>query len=99
MKILCAALVAALLPVPALATTNTQPTAQRHLVYAFTYGVSTDKQIHSSGMGATMSQSGGNASGMTDYTGGSSDKGTIVADVVSEQPDSGLVIVVSEQGQ
>jgi hypothetical protein len=36
---------------------------------------------------------------MVDYTGGSSDKGTIVADIVSEQPDSGLVIVVSEQGQ
>jgi len=99
MKILLAALGAALFPVAALAVTNTTATPQRHLVYAFTYGVSTDKQVHDSGMGATMSQSAGPASGIVDYTGGSSDKGTIVVDVVQEQSDSGLVVVVSEQGQ
>ena len=101
MKFFVAALVAALLPIPTLAVTTTTATPQRHLVYAFTYGVSTDRQIHSSGMGGSSinASEGSNASGITDYTGGSSDKGTIVADVVSEQPDSGLVIVVSEQGQ
>jgi len=80
-------------------TTGAPP--QRHLVYTFTYGVSTDKQVHSSGMGgSSMSPSeGSNASGITDYTGGSTDKGTIVVDIVQEQPDSGLVVVVSEQGQ
>lgn len=100
MKIFGAALVAALLPITAsAATVMTGAPPQRHLVYSFTYGVSTDKQVHSSGMGATMSESGGPASGVVDYTGGSSDKGTIIVDVVQEQPDSGLVVVVSEQGQ
>jgi hypothetical protein len=99
MKIFGAALVAALLPITASAATTMTGSPQRHLVYTFTYGVSTDKQIHSSGMGATMGDGSGNPSGMTDYTGGSSDKGSIVVDVVREQPDSGLVVVVSEQGQ
>jgi hypothetical protein len=104
MKMFGAALVAALLPIQALAVTNTNPTPpQRHLVYAFTYGVSTDRQMHTSGMGGSSidpnAGSGGAASGVVDYTGGSSDKGTITVDVVQEQPDSGLVVVVSEQGQ
>ncbi|HKE37425.1 MAG TPA: hypothetical protein VKB39_08330 [Candidatus Baltobacteraceae bacterium] len=98
MKILVAALLAALLPITAsAATTMTGAPPQRHLVYAFTYGVSTDTQMHTSGI--AENGSGGAASGMVDNTGGSSDKGTIVVDVVREQPDSGLVIVVSEQGQ
>jgi len=110
MKLYHAALAAALFPVPVLAITNTNPAApQRHLVYSFTYGVSTDKQVHTSGMATQMTASGGNgtatggsdgaASGMVDYTGGSSDKGTITVDVLHEQPDSGLVVTVSEQGQ
>lgn len=99
MKIFGAALLAALFPISALAITTTTSTPQRHLVYAFTYGVSTDRETHVSGMGATMSQSGGPASGMVDNTGGSSDKGTVVVDIMQEQPDSGLVVVVSEQGQ
>lgn len=99
MRILGAALLAALFPVPALATTNVQPAAQRHLVYTFTYGVSTDRETHVSGMGATMGDSSNVASGMVDNKGGSSDKGTIVVDVVSQQSDSGLVVVISEQGQ
>lgn len=53
--------------------------------------------MHTSGI--AIGGSGGADSGMVDNTGGSSDKGTIVVDVVREQPDSGLVIVVSEQGQ
>lgn len=99
------ALIAALLPIAALqpitasAVTSTTGTApQRHLVYTFTYGVSTDRETHVSGMGSTMSDA-GPASGMVDNKGGSSDKGTIVVDVVNQQPDSGLVVIVSEQGQ
>ena len=107
MKIFGAALLAALLPIAASAQTSATP--QRHLVYTFTYGVTTDTQSHTSGMAEQMS--GGNASGtntggspgaasgMVDNTAGSDDKGTITADVMREQPDSGLVIVVSEQGQ
>lgn len=109
MRISIAALVAALLPItallpiaaPAVTTTTTAP-PQRHLVYAFTYGVTTDRELHTSGMasgGAGGPGDGGSASGMVDNTGGSSDKGTIVVDVVQEQPDSGLVVIVSEQGQ
>lgn len=102
MKIFLAALGAALLPIAALAVTNTPATTpQRHLVYTVTYGVSTDTQMHSSGIATTSDTgtSGSNPSGITDYTGGSSDKGTITVDVLHEQPDSGLVVVVSEQGQ
>lgn len=109
MKILSVALVAALLPTPALAVTNTPATPQRHLVYTFTYGESTDRQVHTSGIAEPMSGSNstgtntggspGVPSGMVDYTGGLGDKGTITADVMREQPDSGLVVVVSEQGQ
>lgn len=101
MKIFGAALLAALFPVPALAVTTTKDTPQRHLVYTFTYGVSTDTQMHSSGIATTTDTgtSGSNPSGITDYTGGSSDKGTITVDVMHEQPDSGLVVVISEQAQ
>jgi hypothetical protein len=103
MRIFAAALLAALFPIAALAATNSSSAApQRHLVYAFTYGVSTDTQMHTSGMGDSSTNPGsgpGAASGMVDYTGGNSDKGTITVDVVSEQPDSGLVLTVSEQGQ
>ncbi|HEY1976768.1 MAG TPA: hypothetical protein VGG89_09500 [Candidatus Baltobacteraceae bacterium] len=99
MKFACAALVAALLPIAVSAATNTTTTPQRHLVYTFTYGVTTDRETHVSGMGATMSQSAGPASGMVDNKAGSSDKGTITVDIMQEQPDSGLVVVVSEQGQ
>jgi hypothetical protein len=101
MKILGAALVTALFPIVALAQT-TPAAPQRHLVYAFTYGVSNDTQMHTSGMGDSSANPGvgpGAASGMVDYTGGNSDKGFITVDVVREQPDSGLVVTVSEQGQ
>jgi hypothetical protein len=102
MKTSRAVLLAALLPIPALAVTTTNPAGvQRHLVYAFTYGVSTDRQMHTSGMGGSSMDptEGSNSSGMVHFNGGSSDKGTITVDVMHEQPDSGLVIVVSEQGQ
>lgn len=99
MNVSVAALVAALFPVSALAATvQTGTPPQRHLAYNFTYGVSTDRETHVSGMGATMSQA-GPASGMVDNKAGSSDKGTIVVDVLNEQPDSGLVVVISEQAQ
>jgi hypothetical protein len=109
MRLSSSALFAALLPIVALlpitapaATTTTATPPQRHLVYAFTYGVTTDRELHTSGIasgGAGGPGDTGSASGMVDNTGGSSDKGTIVVDVVQEQPDSGLVVIISEQGQ
>lgn len=68
----------------------------RHLVYAFTWGTSTDLQMQNSGM---TEHGGTSGSGMSDFGGGTQDKGTITVDVIREQPDRGLVIAVSEQAQ
>lgn len=65
----------------------------RHLVYAFTYTQSLDRTMHDSGIG------GGPASGFADSRGSSTDKGQITADVVAVQPDTGLVVRVSESAQ
>lgn len=83
-----AALAAASLPASA---ADQQPL--RHLVYNFTVGVTQTNSIHSSGIdnGAT--------SGVTDYGGGESDKGTISVDVLQASPDGGLVVKVSEQAR
>lgn len=62
----------------------------RHLVYNFDVTFNTTSTIHDSGIG-------GPVSGSTDYRAGSMDKGQIVVDVVTVQPDSGLVVRVSEQ--
>lgn len=66
----------------------------RHLVYNFGVTIATTSTVHSSGIGGD-----GPASGSTDYHGGNSDTGTIVADVMAVQPDSGLVVRISEQGR
>ncbi len=63
----------------------------RHLVYNFDVAFNTTSTIHDSGIG------GGPVSGSTDYHAGAMDKGQIVVDVVTVQPDSGLVVRVSEQ--
>jgi hypothetical protein len=88
---------ASLLYASAATTSPGATTAPRHLVYAFTWGTQSDLQVHSSGVDSGPGASGG--SGMTDFTGGLGDQGTITVDVLSEQPDKGLVIKVSEQAQ
>lgn len=65
----------------------------RHLVYNFDVSFSTTSTIHDSGIG------GGPASGSADYRAGTTDKGQIVVDVVTVQPDSGLVVKVAEQAR
>ncbi len=89
-------------PAPAAAP----PAPIRHLVYSFTYGTSTDLEVHSSGIGGggmgAESGSGnmsGGGSGTSDFTGGVGDQGTIQVDVLREQPDHGLVVSVSEDAQ
>ena len=62
----------------------------RHLVYNFDVSFNTTSTVHDSGIG-------GPVSGSTDYRAGSMDRGTIVVDVLAVQPDSGLVVRVSEQ--
>ena len=61
----------------------------RHLTYAFDVAISSDESVHASGIG-------GNGSGVTDYRGGYGDKGTISVDVLAVQPDTGLVVSISE---
>lgn len=62
----------------------------RHLVYNFDVSFNTTSTVHDSGIG-------GPVSGSTDYRAGAIDKGTIVVDVLAVQPDSGLVVRISEQ--
>ncbi|MBV9270349.1 MAG: hypothetical protein JO165_04590, partial [Candidatus Eremiobacteraeota bacterium] len=69
-------------------------TPLRHLVYAFTYNVGTTDTIHSSGIGGD-----GPASGMSDYQGGTQDKGTLTVDVMQSATDGGLVVKISEQAR
>lgn len=64
----------------------------RHLAYAFDVALSTDETDHSSGIG-------GEGSGVTDYRAGSGDKGTISVDVLAVQPDTGLVVRISEEAR
>lgn len=69
----------------------------RHLVYSFTFGTQSDLEVHSSGVDSAAGANTG--SGMTDFTGGVGDQGTVTVDVLSEQPDHGLIVKVSEQAQ
>lgn len=82
-------------PGPAGAATSNAQT--RHLVYSFTFGTVTDLEVHSSGVDSGPGANTG--SGMSDYTGGVGDQGTITVDLLSEQPDHGLIVKVSEQAQ
>lgn len=66
----------------------------RHLVYKFDVNFTTTSTVHSSGMDGD-----GPASGTSDYRMGSDDDGTISVDVLQVQPDSGLVVRVSEQAR
>lgn len=86
------------LPVSTLAQT-VKPV--RHLVYAFTWGATTDLEMNTAGFaddGDNM-RSNGAPSGMSDSTAETDDKGTITVDVIGERPDRGLVVSVSEQAQ
>ncbi|MDQ2680337.1 MAG: hypothetical protein M3Y21_04850 [Candidatus Eremiobacteraeota bacterium] len=79
------------------------PTPIRHLVYNFTYALISNLQISSSGISTSKSDgsmgSTAPASGVSNYTGGNADKGTITADVLQATPDGGLVVNISEQAE
>lgn len=66
----------------------------RHLVFNMGVTIATTQTQKTSGIGGD-----GPASGSVDSKGSVSDTGTIVADVIAVQPDSGLVVRVSEQGR
>jgi hypothetical protein len=68
------------------------------LVYSFTYG----SDQHVTARDQQMNMDIGNpptSSGISDYHGKLDDKGTMTVDIVSRQPDKGLVVNISEQGQ
>ncbi|HTU70809.1 MAG TPA: hypothetical protein VMF11_10880 [Candidatus Baltobacteraceae bacterium] len=93
----CAALALAVsLCAPAAAQTSAAP--QRHLVYSFTYGATTDVTIHDSGFNNNGTNAAGGGNGMEDYTDRAGDTGTITVDVMREEQDTGLVLTVSETG-
>lgn len=64
----------------------------RHLAYAFDVAFASVETDHSSGIG-------GEGSGVTDYRAGNGDKGTISVDVLAVQPDTGLVVRISEEAR
>jgi hypothetical protein len=89
-------LLACAIATPALA----QDHPQRHLVYNFTVGVQND--THDTDSQLKMNNvTGGNVAGTgdTSYLGVGSDKGTIPIDIMGVEPDGGLVVNVSENGQ
>ncbi len=74
-------------------------TAVRHLVYAFTWGTTSDVESRVGGFAedGDNARSAGTPSGITDNRGGTEDKGRIFVVVEHEQSDRALVVEVSEQ--
>jgi hypothetical protein len=65
----------------------------RHLVYDFDVSISTTSTVQSA------VTSGEPMTGSTDFRAGTGDRGQIMIDVMSVQPDTGLVVQVSEKGK
>ncbi len=85
---------------PALAVTVSPQV--RHLVYSFTWGTQTSREVMTSGIGGgspTLQSGESGSTGVANFSGGIGDQGTISVDIVSQQPDKGVVIKVSEQAQ
>jgi hypothetical protein len=78
------------------ALSQTAPGPLRHLVYSFNYGATRNLTAHNSGFNDGAGGSIGN--GIDSYTDRASTTGTIIVDVIREQPDKGLVLDVSETG-
>lgn len=86
--ILAVALAATLSPIAA----SADAAPVRHLVYSFTWGTQSDLEVRNSGVGTA-------GSGVSDFNARNGDQGSITVDVMREQPDKGLLVVVSEQAQ
>lgn len=95
-----AALAASLVLTAGVARAATVSPQMRHLVYAFTWGTQTSREVMSSGIGGNAnSASASGSSGVSTYNGGVGDQGTIAVDVVSQQSDKSVIVKVSEQAQ
>jgi len=110
MHVRTAALLGALsLALSAAASAQTAPAPVRHLVYAFTYSNAQSQTIHDSGIGNSdaanpKSMGGGGslvagapASGVASSGNSVTDRGTISVDILRVQPDTGLVLNISEK--
>lgn len=68
-------------------------TPLRHLVYSFSYGATGSVTVHDSGFSG---EGGGAGSGVSSARQHDGANGTLLIDVLREQPDKGLVLSVSE---
>ena len=68
------------------------------LVYQFSYNSTQNISARDS---ANQAESLGasNQTGINQYTGGLTDKGTMTVQIVKKQPDGGVVVMISEQGE
>jgi hypothetical protein len=73
-------------------------TSLKELVYAFTCGSQQDISARDQQMNLDIGGQGA-TSGISHYHGSLTDKGTIKVDIVDLQPDQGLVVSISEQGE
>lgn len=73
------------------------------LVYSFTYGTNQNTSARDSNTNAEDVDPLGNISGgnngISHYSGSLGDKGTMTVNVIAQQPDGGLVVQISEQGE
>ncbi len=78
-------------------------TTMGRLVYSFTYGSSdtTTARDSSTGVEGVGSQGDytGAGNGMSQYRGSLDDKGTMIVEILRQQPDGALVVMISEQGE
>jgi hypothetical protein len=86
---------------PAIASADTAAAPMRHLVYSFTYGAqqsisSRDRPVEGTDPNGNLQ---GGSAGLSHYGSSLGDKGTMIVDVLREQPDKGLVVVISEQAE
>jgi hypothetical protein len=79
-------------------------TAGTQLVYAFTYGAkqsvtARDAADNAETMNPSSGYLNGGTNGISHYGGNLEDKGTMTVTIMSVQPDKGLVVSISEQGE
>ncbi|MBV8246363.1 MAG: hypothetical protein JOZ38_10610 [Candidatus Eremiobacteraeota bacterium] len=71
----------------------------RHVVYAFTVSIQSERTVHASGLSSGDPGSGQLPSGIATFNGAVSDRGTITVDVLQAAGDGGLVVRVSEDAR
>ena len=85
-----------------LAAQTPSPKPLRTLTYSFTYGTLSDVTKQSAGINVSAGDAalaGGNVTGMDEYKGHASDRGTITVVVKSLAKDGGLVVSISEKAR